>query len=117
MVFGFSRAGNAVKHRHAVVLLRQYFAEWFSDELIRGLIHHAAKGGIDIVHDVPASLDRGHRQGCVIEAQARQLWFESVCFHKFGSFLYFVAFGSGAVSFSCAWRGPVRWGIPVVNPS
>jgi hypothetical protein len=29
---------------------------------------------------------------------------------------YFVALGSGAVSFSCALRGPVRSGIPVTSP-
>jgi hypothetical protein len=30
--------------------------------------------------------------------------------------LYLAAFGSGAVSFSCALRGPVRSGIPLTNP-
>ena len=30
--------------------------------------------------------------------------------------LYLIAFGSGAASFSCALRGPVCWGIPVINP-
>ena len=29
----------------------------------------------------------------------------------------FAAFGSGAGSFSCATRGPVRCGMPVINPS
>jgi len=30
--------------------------------------------------------------------------------------LYFVALGSGAASVSWALRGPVRCGIPVINP-
>ena len=30
---------------------------------------------------------------------------------------YFVAFGSGAASSACAGRGPVRLGMPVLNPS
>ena len=76
VAFGVSRAKNAVEQRHTFVLLRQHFAERFSDELSRGLIHQAAKGGVDIAHDVAGSLHRGHRQRRVLgdgEAEARQV--------------------------------------------
>ena len=49
-------------------------------------------------------------QPCRAAGSSRWGWFgPHIC-------LYFVAFGSGAASSSCAWRGPVCCGIPVVNP-
>ena len=35
---------------------------------------------------------------------------------KLAHYFLAFAFGSGAASSSCFTRGPVRWGIPVVNP-
>ena len=43
--------------------------------------------------------------------------FVIVCFHNILKKLYYFAFGSGAASSSCALRGPVRVGIPVISPS
>ena len=76
VAFGFSRAKNAVEQRHAFVPFRQHFAERYSDELFRGFIQQAAKGGVEIAHDVAGSLHRGHRPRRALgdrPAEARQI--------------------------------------------
>ena len=76
VAFGVSRAKNAVEQRHACAPFRQHLAERYSDELFRGFIQQAAKGGVDIAHDVAGSLHCGHRQRRVLgdrQAEARQV--------------------------------------------
>ena len=76
VAFGLSGAKNAIEQRHAFVLVRQHFAERFSDEFVCGSIDQAAKGGIDEAHDVTGSLGRDHRQRRMLEdgeAEARQI--------------------------------------------
>ena len=67
---------NAIEQRQACFLFQQQFAEWFSHELFHRPIHQAAKGGVDIAHDVAGSLHHGYRQRRVLgdrQAEARQV--------------------------------------------
>jgi hypothetical protein len=113
---------------HDLVRQRRLAGARSPDNEIEGEFRQAAaqdriESGTPLIWLAPSALAIG-KGACSVIARQRLdrsgRWFVPKVGSAFGSpiniSLYFIAFGSGAASSDCAVRGPVRVGIPVINP-